>query len=195
MKHNNMAGIVLMRAAARARCVWVCALLALPWLGGAQTQSYQSRSITPEHRKALEQSIAECAAKVQATSDKQARAVLQEDLCKRLVQAEDYDNALRVAQTIFETPGVDPERRAAHHYMMAKVYALKMEASPNLALMEQKPSGVVAGGFGGCGPTEVSQAMERAGSRAEPDAGIAVAGANEPSIRRCGKTPARGGPA
>lgn len=98
--------------------------------------TYKSKNLNPQHQRELQRCIDDCATKVNKAVDPESRSLCQEELCKRMLQAEDYDNALKVATAIAETEGINPERRAAHHYLTAQIYALKMEASPNLTLME-----------------------------------------------------------
>lgn len=119
----------------------ICFLLALlcltPMPAHSVDDSYHSKSLSPAHLTELRKSVQECLGRVNAARDPETRSVFQEELCKRLVQAEDYDNALNVAAAICNTPSINPERRAAHHFMIAQIYELKMRASPNLELMEQ----------------------------------------------------------
>lgn len=85
----------------------------------------------------LNSCIQKCAERVNAAQDDESRCVCQEELCKLFLQAEDYDHALQVAHAISDTPNANPERRAAHHFLIAQIYAMKMEASPSVALMEE----------------------------------------------------------
>lgn len=110
--------------------VLVCAGLAVP-VWGAGT------SLTPQHRRQLQAEIQACVNKVNACATPEPRCEYQEELCKKLLQAEDYENALRVAQSIQATKGGNPERRAAHHFLVAQIYALRMEASSSIAELEQ----------------------------------------------------------
>lgn len=119
------------------RCHIVAALAAVPFVGWCAGKSYQTDSLNPQHLQELRISINQCAAQVQNAPDAATRCKCQEQLCKRLIQAQDYDAALQVATEVAQSPGADPERRAAHHFMIAQIYALKMEASPNADLMQQ----------------------------------------------------------
>jgi hypothetical protein len=99
--------------------------------------TYQSRKLDPQHKQYLNSDIYNSAAKVQAANDAESRSLQQQELCKQLIKAEKYDDALRVAHEIASTPGINAERRAAHHYLIAEIYNRKMEASPTPQLMEQ----------------------------------------------------------
>ena len=99
--------------------------------------TYRTRAFAPSHRLDLQRSIAECMAKVRAAVDPDSRTRYQEELCKKLIQAEEYDRALQVAKEVAETQGANPERRAVHHFLIAQIYAMRMESSPNVALMEE----------------------------------------------------------
>jgi hypothetical protein len=98
---------------------------------------YQSKCLTPQHQRELNGNIQTLALKVTQTRNVDQRSRYQEELCKKLIQAEDYDNALRAALAVSQTKGIDEERRAVHHFLIAQIYALKMEASPTLVLMDQ----------------------------------------------------------
>ncbi len=106
-------------------------------LAWAVEPAYRSKSLTPQHKRELQISIQKCAERVNSSRDLETRSQCQEELCQRLIQAEEYDNALHVARAIYETQGIDEERKAAHHFLMAQILALKMEASPSVDLMEQ----------------------------------------------------------
>ncbi len=112
----------------------LCATVTLTW---AAEPVYQSKALSPQHVRELQQGIHDCVAKVNATADADERACCQEELCKALLQAEDYDKAIRVAEAIYRTPKVNEERRAVAHYLIAEVQTRKTEASPTLELMEQ----------------------------------------------------------
>jgi hypothetical protein len=114
-------------------CLFTGVLPAFAWAEGV----YRTRSLSPEHKRELRQSIAESVAQINAAQDVVSRGRYQEELCKKLLQAEDYESALKVAHSIFSTPGIEPERRAAHHYMIAQIYAYRMKASPTVTLMEE----------------------------------------------------------
>jgi hypothetical protein len=103
----------------------------------AGTPKYQSKCLTPQHQRELNRAIHDLALKVTQTRDTGQRSRYQEELCKKLIQTEDYDNALKAARAVADTPGIEQERRAVHHFLVAQIYALKMEASPTQALMEQ----------------------------------------------------------
>lgn len=114
--------------------VTLCAAVSWTW---AAEPVYQSKALSPQHVRELQQGIHDCVAKVNATAHPDERAKCQEDLCKALLQAEDYDKAIRVAEAIYRTPKVNEERRAVAHYLIAEVQTQKTEASPTLELMEQ----------------------------------------------------------
>ena len=109
-------------------------------VGGGQAHGAAAaaggKSIAPQHARELQESIARCQAQLRNAGNLEEQGRLQEDLCKKLVQADDYDNALRVAAAIYGTNGLNPERRAAHHFMMARLYSKRMEASRNGGEME-----------------------------------------------------------
>jgi hypothetical protein len=111
----------------------VCCACAL----ASDPPKYQSKCLTPEHQRELNRAIQNLAVKVTQTRNVEQRSRYQEELCKKLIQTEDYDNALKAARAVFQTTGIDEERRAVHHFLIAQIYALKMEASPTLALMDQ----------------------------------------------------------
>lgn len=94
-------------------------------------------SLTPQHRAQLIQEINQCAQRVNAARTPEERCKEQEQLCKKLLQVEDFDRALQVASAVHSTPGVNAERRAAHHFLMAKIYAMRMEASSTTSEMEK----------------------------------------------------------
>lgn len=98
---------------------------------------YRTKALAPAHRRELERDIASCMAEVRAARDAEQRSRYQEQLCKKLIQAEEYDLALRVAQEVVDNERADPERRAVHHFLIAQIYAMRMEASPTLELMEE----------------------------------------------------------
>ena len=112
----------------------LCAVAATAW---SSEPVYQRKSLSPQHMRELQNSIHECASRVNGASDPEERSRCQEELCMALIQAEDYDRAIRVAQAIHQTPNINEERRAVAHFLVAQVYHMKMEASPNLALMEE----------------------------------------------------------
>ena len=112
-------------------------LAAVPFAGWCAGKSYQSDSLNPRHLQELRMSINQCSAQVQNAPDAATKSKYQEQLCKKLIQAQDYDAALQVASDVAQSQGADPERRAAHHFMIAQIYALKMEASPSADLMQQ----------------------------------------------------------
>jgi hypothetical protein len=98
---------------------------------------YSTKALAPLHRLEIKRSIAECRAKVRSAPDAETRARQLEELCKKLIQAEEYDEAIAVAKEVMNCEGADPERRAVHHFLIAQIYAMRMEASPTLELMEQ----------------------------------------------------------
>lgn len=103
----------------------------------AEDTTYQSRKLYPQHKMQQTSEIYNSAAKVQAAGDAESRSVEQQELCKKLIMAEKYDDALKIAHEIASTPNINPERRAAHHYLIADIYNRKMQASPNAQLMQQ----------------------------------------------------------
>ncbi len=98
---------------------------------------YRTKSLAPGHRLAIQRAIATCRKSVQAARDPDTRSKALEELCKKLIQAEEFDEALNVAQEVANCQGADPERRAVHHFLIAQIYAMRMEASPTLELMEE----------------------------------------------------------
>jgi hypothetical protein len=102
-----------------------------------EDNTYQSRNLYPQHKMQQTSEIYSTAAKVQAANDSESRSVQQQELCKKLIQAEKYDEALKIAHEIASTPNINAERRAAHHYLIADIYNRKMQASPNAQLMQQ----------------------------------------------------------
>ncbi|MGC8740531.1 MAG: hypothetical protein ACP5UB_03645 [Candidatus Sumerlaeaceae bacterium] len=98
---------------------------------------YRTKALAPGHRLALQRTIAQCKADVQAARDPETRSKGLEELCKKLIQAEEYEEALRVAREVTNCEGADPERRAVHHFLIAQIYAMRMEASPTTELMEE----------------------------------------------------------
>lgn len=98
---------------------------------------YSTKAMAPSHRLELRRAIAECRAKVRNSPDGETRSRFQEELCKKLIQAEEYDEALAVAREVMNCPSADAERRAVHHFLVAQIYAMRMEASPSLELMEE----------------------------------------------------------
>ncbi len=130
--HRNLARSMLLLAL----CCWPCLTVA--------TELYRSRSLTPQHRRELERAIAQCVREISLAKDPNTRTQLQEELCKKLIQTEDYDTALLVAQEIYNTQGINPERRAVHHFLIAQIYAMRMEASPSLELMEKNRQAAIA---------------------------------------------------
>jgi hypothetical protein len=99
--------------------------------------TYQSRKLYPTHKQQQSNDIYNSAVKVHAAGDAETRGQQQQELCKKLIQAEKYDEALKIAHDIAGTPGINEERRAAHHFLIADIYNRKMQASPNTALMQQ----------------------------------------------------------
>jgi hypothetical protein len=97
---------------------------------------YHSKQLHPERLRVLKQRIDEERAAVVRATDAETKARCQEQLCKSLIQAEEYDQALRVARDVYRNTSVSKERRAAHHFLVARIYAWKMEASNDLFLME-----------------------------------------------------------
>jgi hypothetical protein len=119
------------------RAVGVLLVMVLAGRGNAVEEGYRSRALNPGHLLELQRGIDECQRQVEKAPDADTRSAWQEELCKRLIQAEDYDWALESAKEVFGTPGANEERKAAHHFLIAQIYALRMEASPSLARMEE----------------------------------------------------------
>ncbi|MGI8908665.1 MAG: hypothetical protein ACR2IE_19510 [Candidatus Sumerlaeaceae bacterium] len=106
-------------------------------IAAAEDTTYQSRKLYPQHKLQQSNDIYNSAVKVQAANDSESRGLQQQELCKKLIQAEKYDEALKIAHEIASTPSVNAERRAAHHFLIADIYNRKMQASPNAQLMQQ----------------------------------------------------------
>ncbi|MCX7717586.1 MAG: hypothetical protein N2111_04175 [Candidatus Sumerlaeaceae bacterium] len=121
----------------RGRLLAICIVLVVAPAVACADGAYRTRQLSPEHKRELRQSIAELVAQVNAAPDVATRGRYQEELCKKLLQAEDYESALKVAHSVYSTPGIEPERRAAHHYLIAQIYAYRMKASPTVTLMEE----------------------------------------------------------
>ncbi len=117
--------------------VFVCALSILSTNATAQANDYQSKAISPAHRAKLDQDLQTAKSCVAAARNPQEWGVAMEELCKQFLQGEDYDNAVKAAKAVSDMNGVDPERRAAHHFLVAQIYELKMEASPNTGEMQK----------------------------------------------------------
>ena len=113
----------------------ICAQVAA--VAMAEDTTYQSRKLYPQHKQQQTADIYDSAAKVQAAGDAETRGKQQQELCQKLIQAEKYDEALKIAHEIASTSSINPERRAAHHFLIADIYNRKMQASPNAQLMEQ----------------------------------------------------------
>jgi len=125
------------------RSIVLFVVLCVPCFSAA-AELYRSRSLTPQHRRELERAIAQTVREISLAKDLNTRTQLQEELCKKLIQSEDYDTALLVAQEIYNTQGINPERRAVHHFLIAQIYAMRMEASPSLELMEKNRQAAIA---------------------------------------------------
>src|SRR5688572_15900674 len=104
---------------------------------GTSQTAYHSRNLTPQHRSQLQAEINQVESQISTSGNSKSRGPLQQELCKKLIQIEDYDRALRVAQDVYLDQSGDKERRAAHHYLIADIYAQKMKASPNTEMMAQ----------------------------------------------------------
>lgn len=104
---------------------------------GYSADAYKSRSLNPYHERQIENDIYQCASKVQACTDAESRSKELQELCKKLIQAEKFDEALKVADQVHRTPGINTERKAAHHFLIADIYSRKMQASPSLEHMKQ----------------------------------------------------------
>jgi hypothetical protein len=116
----------------------IAVVLALAFGGAAWADSvYHARSIAPGHRLELQRCIAQMRASLKSTNNPDARSKLLEELCKKLIQAEEYDDALATAREVVACEGADVERRAVHHFLVAQIYAMRMEASPSVELMEE----------------------------------------------------------
>lgn len=103
-----------------------------------------SKSLNPYHEQKLQNDIKSCAAQVLATANPEEKCLRQQELCKKLIQAERYDEAVEVASNIYNTPNVNAERRAAHHFLMADIYSRKMQASTTLSSMDSNRNQALA---------------------------------------------------
>lgn len=99
--------------------------------------AYQTRKLNRFHMEQLNQGISESISKVNACSDPETRCKQQQELCKKLIQAEKYDQALQVAEEVYQSRAASAEQRAAHHYLQAEIYCRKMKASPDFQHMQQ----------------------------------------------------------
>lgn len=113
----------------------VCGILC----GSALTAraEHATHNFNPYHERKLQEDIRISAAEVLSANDPEEKCLRQQDLCKKLIQAERYDDALKVANNIYQTPNVNAERKAAHHYLMADIYRRKMESSKTLNDMDE----------------------------------------------------------
>jgi hypothetical protein len=102
---------------------------------GDPEPDFQSRGVSQNHADELRNNILDAARRVTQAGSVSERVRWQEELCKRLIQAEDYVHALHVAHAIFQTDGAEPERRATHHFMMARIYRMMMDSAPDLVAM------------------------------------------------------------
>jgi len=116
---------------------WMIIALCATAANGYTADSYKSRSLNPFHERQILQDINQSAAKAQACSDLESRSKELQELCKKLIQAEKYDEALKIADQVYRCPNINAERKAAHHYMIADIYHRKMQASPNMEHMKQ----------------------------------------------------------
>ncbi len=116
-----------------------CAALFLTALAGplhAQNTG-AAHTLTPQYQQRLRDEINSCAQKVNSAASREDRCKHQEDLCKKLLQAEDFKRAAQVAAAVHSTPGINAERRAVHHFLVAKSHAMQMEACTSVKEMEQ----------------------------------------------------------
>ncbi len=122
----------------RARFIFAILMTVLLSLWGSVWADavYCAKSLAPGHRLQLQRSIAQIRDSLNQTRDPEPRSRVLEELCKKLIQAEEYEEALKVAREVVATEGANPERRAVHHFLIAQIYAMRMEASPTLELME-----------------------------------------------------------
>jgi hypothetical protein len=102
----------------------------------ANEPTFHTRGMSQQHAEELRKSILDAANRVNNASSVNERTRWQEELCKRLIQSEDYVNALHVANAVQLTEGADPERRAVHHFLMARIYRMMMESAPDPTAME-----------------------------------------------------------
>ena len=103
----------------------------------AADNSYQTRALSPKHRMDLEQNVKQAQTAVAQANSLQQWGVAMEELCKQLLLLEHYDEAMDVALKVANKQGVDPERRAAHHFLVAQINMYKLEASPTAAEMQR----------------------------------------------------------
>lgn len=115
----------------------IIALCATSAVTGSAAEAYRSRSLNPYHERQIEQDIYQTASKVQACTDAESRSKGLQELCKKLIQAEKFDEALKIADQVHRTPGINNERKAAHHFLVADIYARKMDVSPTIDHMKQ----------------------------------------------------------
>jgi hypothetical protein len=127
------------------RLCWLIAagLLLAGIPGFPATDSYQSKNLHPERKRVLRQRIEQERAAVRTATGPEDRACRLEELCKSLIQDEDYDQALGVATEVSSMQSITQERRAAHHFLIAQIYAWKMEASATIAQMEENRENAV----------------------------------------------------
>ncbi|MDD4278534.1 MAG: hypothetical protein PHX74_02245 [Candidatus Sumerlaeales bacterium] len=117
-------------------CLALC-VMAMVTDAHTQNDDYQTKAISPAHRAKINSDLQNARAKVSQARNPQDWGVAMEELCKQLLQTEDYDNAIKAANAVARQNGVDRERRAAHHFLVAQILALKMEASPNTGEMQR----------------------------------------------------------
>jgi hypothetical protein len=97
---------------------------------------FHTRGLSQAHAEELRRAVLDAARRVNAATNINERTRWQEELCKRLIQSEDYVSALHVANAIYQTEGADPERRAVHHFLMARIYRMMMDAALDPVAME-----------------------------------------------------------
>lgn len=106
---------------------------------GIHPQAYpaapSAETLNPQHLTALDQKIQECAEKVNTCGDEEQKCAYRQELCKLFIQRKDYEHAYMVATEIFSAT-TNAERKAAHHFLRAEIYVMKMEASSSVAAME-----------------------------------------------------------
>ena len=97
---------------------------------------YAAESLNPKHLVDLDQRIQACAEQINCCPDPEKKCTYREELCKLFIQRKDFEHAYMVASEIYRST-TNPERKAAHHFLMAEIYGMKMEASPSVGMMEQ----------------------------------------------------------
>lgn len=103
----------------------------------SETAAKTERLFNPYHEQQLQEQIQKCASGVLACTDEETRCLKQQELCGLLIRSERYDQALQVANNIYNTQKANDERRAAHHVLMAEIYINKMKGSRTVEDMEK----------------------------------------------------------